>query len=102
MQNLKQHQYTLRRAYYSTSDGGEDFDFGLNRTHHAGHCFEYLRQSIMCAADSTLEPAEDIGKAFLGWGFRRQCRNYEDLMRWAEKWRAFDGLGFLAKLEDSG
>jgi len=49
----------------------------------------------MCSADSTVEPAEDA-EGFLGWGFRRQCRNYDELGEWAEKWRTFDGHGFLA------
>jgi len=88
--------YTLRRAYYSTTSGGEDFDFGLDRGRHAGHCFEYLRQSLMCAADATIEPAGEAGGGFLGWGFRRQCRDYDELGEWAEEWRAFDGHGFLA------
>jgi hypothetical protein len=90
-------QYTLRRAYYSNSSGGEDFDFGHDRAHHVGHCLEYLRQSIMCSADSALEPAENAKRGFLGWGFARQCRDYRELMAWADKWRAFDGRGFLAE-----
>ena len=122
--NFAQLQYTLRRAYYSSlspsssfpdsssssdsnsnHDGGgssggseEDFDFGLNRARHTAHCFEYLRQSIMCGADSTVEPAENAEEgAFLGWGFRRQCWDYLELKRWAERWRAFDATGFLAR-----
>lgn len=75
LQNLTRHHYTLRRAYYSTASGGEEFDFGLDRTHHTGHCFEYLRKSIMCTADSTLEPAKDAKQGLLGWGFRRLCRS---------------------------
>ena len=53
----------------------------------------------MCSADSTVEPAENAknGVEFLGWGFGRQCRDYESLKAWAEKWRAFDAHGFLAK-----
>ena len=91
-------QYTLRRAYYSSSgDRLEGFDFGLNRTSHTAHCFEYLRQTIMCSADSSVEPAEDVESGFLGWGFWRLCRDYRQLKEWAERWRAFDRLGFLAE-----
>ena len=50
----------------------------------------------MCSADPTLEPAEDARKGFLGWGFARQCKDYGELMAWADEWRAFDGRGFLA------
>ena len=93
---LTRRQYTLRRAYYSTSDGGEDFDLGFDRTMHVGHCFEYLKQSIVCDADSTLEPPEDPGQSFEGWDFQRQCRDYDQLKEWSAEWRAFDGHGFLA------
>lgn len=92
--------YTLRRAFYSTSASDlEDFDFGIDRMEHAAHCFEYLRQSLMCSADSTLEPAAVSSSAkngLLGWGFRRQCHDYDALKDWAETWRAFDAHGFLA------
>ena len=90
------YQYTLRRAYFSNTTGGEDFDFGLDRSNHTAHCFEYLRQSIICSADSTLEPAENRQTGFLGWGFKRSCSNFEELKDWAEKWKAFELHGFLA------
>ena len=75
----------------------EDFDFGIDRAPHASHCFEYLRQALMCSADSSIEPAGKRIEGFLGWGFQRQCRDYGGLMDWAEKWRAFDGHGFIAE-----
>ena len=83
--------------YADSGEELEDFDFGIDRTPHAAHCFEYLRQSLMCSADSSLEPAENARAGFLGWGFQRQCRDFRSLMVWAETWRAFDAHGFLAK-----
>ncbi|CAD6567421.1 MAG: hypothetical protein ASARMPREDX12_005823 [Alectoria sarmentosa] len=91
--------YTLRRAYYALSEDKhelEDFDFGIQRAPHAAHCFEYLRQALICSADSSIEPAGERVQGFLGWGFQRQCRDYGALMAWAEKWRAFSGHGFIA------
>ena len=90
-------QYMLRRAYYSTSEPQEleDFDFGINRTLHTSHCFEYLRQSLMCSADPSIEPAARVD-GFLGWGVQRQCRDFVELKSWAEDSRAFEGHGFLA------
>jgi len=90
------YQYTLRRAYFSNGTGGEDFDFGLDRSNQTVHCFEYLRQSITCSADSTLEPAEKRQTGFLGWGFRRGCRSYDELINWAEEFQVFEMHGFLA------
>jgi len=50
----------------------------------------------MCSADSTIEPAGFQVEVFLGWGFRRQCRDYEELKNWVEDPRVFDLSGFLA------
>lgn len=101
--------YTLRRAYFAEQAGDkelQDFDFGHDRNEHAGHCFEYLRQSLMCSADSSVEPAhveKKGGQEFLGWDVPRMCRNYDQLKNWAEERRAFDAHGFLANdLRGSG
>ena len=51
----------------------------------------------MCSADSSIEPAGERVEGFLGWGFERQCRDFDGLIAWAEKWRAFDGHGFIAE-----
>jgi hypothetical protein len=94
-------QYTIRRAYYSTTSEGnlEDFDFGKERKPHVAHCFDYLRQGILCSADSTIEPGVDTVNGFLGAGFPRQCRDFGELQDWAEDHRAFDAHGFLADME---
>jgi hypothetical protein len=58
-------------------------------TNHMTHCFDFLRQTIMCAADSNLEKVDVVGKNGLkgstGWGFERQCRNYDSLVKWVEE-----------------
>ncbi|KAI0907490.1 hypothetical protein F4823DRAFT_553520 [Ustulina deusta] len=94
--------YVLRRAYYSHSAQLQGFDFGKNRTIHAAHCFDYLEQSITCAADSTVEPGEDDPNGFLGSGFSRQCRDFEAVKEYVEKWRVFNATGFLAHGLDHG
>ncbi|KAI1341147.1 hypothetical protein F5Y15DRAFT_25745 [Xylariaceae sp. FL0016] len=50
--------------------------------HHSAHCFDYLRQSIMCAADTNLEGATDAGP---GWGSEHVCKDYEEVLRWADE-----------------
>ncbi|KAI1124345.1 hypothetical protein F5Y10DRAFT_31464 [Nemania abortiva] len=94
--------YVLRRAYYSRSDELEAFDFGKNRSYHASHCFDYLEQTITCASDSTVEPGEDDPNGFLGSGFPRQCRDFEAVKSYVEKWRVFNATGFLAHGLDHG
>lgn len=90
-------QYTIRRAFYSTSKSEdlEEFDLGKERKPHVAHCFDYLRQGILCSADSTIEPAVDSVNGFLGGGFPRHCRNFLQLKDWAEEHRAFEAHGFL-------
>jgi len=59
---------------------------------HTYHCFDYLRQAIMCSGDTTLEKAivED-GKVIAdvdGWGVQHECRNYDYIFAWAEENRS--------------
>jgi hypothetical protein len=53
--------------------------------HHAGHCFNYIRQGIMCAGDLTLEPPgnPELGKsAEQGWGIEHTCRPWGEILQW--------------------
>lgn len=47
---------------------------------HVEHCFDYLRQALMCAGDVTLEwPREEAdGRRFAvdGWGVEHQCKSW--------------------------
>lgn len=50
--------------------------------HHTVHCFDYLRQSIMCAADTSLEGKTEAGP---GWGSTHECADYDALLEWANE-----------------
>ncbi|KAI0103816.1 hypothetical protein GGR51DRAFT_242332 [Nemania sp. FL0031] len=50
--------------------------------HHSAHCFDYLRQSIMCAADTNLEGETDTGP---GWGSDHICADYDAVLAWANE-----------------
>ncbi|KAL1583315.1 hypothetical protein WHR41_08062 [Cladosporium halotolerans] len=57
--------------------------------HHSAHCFDYIRQAIMCAGDTSLEGKTEAGP---GWGSVHECVDYDALLGWAnensaEKWR---------------
>lgn len=47
---------------------------------HVGHCFDYLRQGIMCAGDLALEWPRGVGvggdRAVDGWGVVHECRSW--------------------------
>ena len=56
---------------------------------HYAHCFDYLRQGIICAADSTLEGLTPEGGS--GWGvIHRQCKDFDRLKEWADQNAAFE------------
>ena len=91
------YQYTIRRSYYSSLAGEavlQSFDNGVERYGHLAHCFDYLRQGIMCSADSSIEPLETADGS-PGSGVPRQCGDYDELKRWAEKYRVLDAQTFI-------
>lgn len=58
--------------------------------HHIGHCFDYLRQAIICCADSTLEwPSHSRSGQLLGnidgWGVTHRCRDFNAIGDYIEK-----------------
>lgn len=57
--------------------------------HHSVHCFNNLRQGLMCNADTTLEGKTKEGP---GEGSEHECVDYDALLQWANehsgmKWR---------------
>ncbi|MCJ1358910.1 MAG: hypothetical protein MMC33_008910 [Icmadophila ericetorum] len=50
---------------------------------HVYHCYDYLRQSILCQADLTLEWASYVNTSHIdGYGPPHQCRNWDDVYKW--------------------
>jgi len=77
------------------SEGGFSFEF-LGReidTYHSQHCFDYLRRSIMCAADTNLEVVDAETLVVNGWGQTKICRDYDAVLRFAERWRNSNDTG---------
>jgi hypothetical protein len=62
--------------------------------HHASHCFEYLRNSIMCSLDMTLEGAYSVYQEG-GRGQGHVCRDREEVYRWIEERRVDDRRDIL-------
>lgn len=87
-------QYSIRRAYFSAAASSQHDGQRYHEPRHMRHCFDYLRQSLMCAADSSLEPQHPYLPGVTGWGFPRRCQSYDELKVWAEHWRANDRYGF--------
>ena len=59
-----------------------DNDFvARHQQYHMGHCFDYLRQTIQCHADMTVEwvtpdPVEPWRYHVTGWDIPHQCRKW--------------------------
>lgn len=56
---------------------------------HINHCFEYLRQAIMCQGDTTLEKVitneeGEFKPEIDGWGTVHECRSWNMLFDFAE------------------
>ena len=95
-------QSAIRLGYYAALGEANVHDFDEDSTDpdaaldvlnthvdpsHVRHCFDYLRQTLMCNADTNLEVIDwQIGGS-TGWGFERHCRDYDNIVDWAERWR---------------
>lgn len=57
---------------------------------HVRHCLEYIRQSLICAADTTIEltvKAPEEGRVGVrGFGTQHVCRDFRQLVDWTSKW----------------
>ncbi|CAK1364947.1 hypothetical protein CB0940_08584 [Cercospora beticola] len=66
----------------------------LKQERHMEHCFDYLRQGIMCAGDMSLEGvivSEEENDGMLrrsgsrvvdGWGMKHQCKSWDAIMEY--------------------
>jgi len=77
--------YLVQQVQNATVSGALDQEVA----HHTAHCFDYLRQSIMCNADTSLEGKTEAGP---GWGSKHQCKDYDEVLAWANnhtvyKWK---------------
>ncbi|KAH7412779.1 hypothetical protein BKA64DRAFT_770533 [Cadophora sp. MPI-SDFR-AT-0126] len=56
---------------------------------HVNHCFDYIRQGIMCAGDMSIEAAADEGNGegphISGIGMRHDCKSWEASRTWMDE-----------------
>ncbi|KAI9172797.1 Oxidase ustYa [Paramyrothecium foliicola] len=105
-------QWSIHQSYYTDSrddENGQD-EHNHNQRHRRGeggfahmrHCFDYLRQTLMCAGDVTLEPVDPELGGVTGWDNLRVCRDYDQIKQWAEMHRVSDLRGFLETPDGHG
>lgn len=72
------------RVLHHGPDGSEYYIDPTHNSYHASHCFNYLRQSIVCNLDSTLEGAGDGSGSPDGSGQTHICRSHAHAVAWLE------------------
>ncbi|KAM0795053.1 hypothetical protein BDR22DRAFT_894522 [Usnea florida] len=78
------HCLNLLRQLHSSEDS-DDEDSQQHSRYHAKHCVEYLRQALICAADSTIEPGNATSRHVTGSGVVHECRDFDGLYAWTEQ-----------------
>ncbi|KAH8724167.1 hypothetical protein GQ44DRAFT_740603 [Phaeosphaeriaceae sp. PMI808] len=74
----------------------KDFTMDEGEIGHNDHCFNYLRNAVMCCGDTTLE-GQSQAKMFEhvagtdGTGAVHVCRNFDEIFAWAERRNITDG-----------
>lgn len=59
---------------------------GMGSEPHVRHCLDLLRQTLLCHADTTVEVVDQVKRGVSGFGVEHQCRDWEQLKEWTEKW----------------
>lgn len=82
--NIRAHTYTLQAAL-GRDNWQEIYDILLKKGEdHVFHCFDYIRQALMCAGDLTVEwpRTEPDGRRFAvdGWGITHECKSWVGLL----------------------
>ena len=85
----------IRKSLYAAAANDGAFQNRVPQLeHHWRHCFDYLRQALMCNADTTLEEMGMDHQGALGsvngWGTEHVCKDWEAMKDWAEKTRVSD------------
>ncbi|KAK1753588.1 hypothetical protein QBC47DRAFT_430365 [Echria macrotheca] len=82
--------------WYHGENDKEYLAFALSQDHmrdeHIYHCVDYIRQSIICCGDTTLEKARTVdGKLAAGvdgWDVKHQCRDFDAILEYAAAHRS--------------
>lgn len=82
--------YTVDSYHQMVISNGTKFGFkGERNDAHANHCFEYLRNQLLCMGDMTLEGSQSVLDA-TGNGQAHMCRNMDEAKEWIESRRVDD------------
>lgn len=89
--SLTRPQFTIAQTYSGLSSG---HDIPKDHHWHMIHCIAYMRQAVLCAADTALEgkattfPDDNSGSD--GWDATHVCKDYDQVKQYLEGVRAYD------------
>lgn len=80
LKHIRNHYYLSKASLTSNNTDAIQTMLLRPQEDHVHHCFDYLRQGLMCAGDLTLEwPREEAdGSRFAvdGWGITHECKSW--------------------------
>ncbi|KAI0128578.1 hypothetical protein BJ170DRAFT_622196 [Xylariales sp. AK1849] len=81
---------------YSAYSSGDQTRIPTEGTWHLAHCFDYIRQGIMCAGDVALEGRQTtFPEGFVGsdgWDAKHVCKSYDEVLDYLTENRADDAV----------
>ncbi len=92
------HKDNIRKNYFAA----QDCTATSKTDKHTVHCLDYIRQALQCHADTNLEyRVSGTGDAaFTGYSVH-ECRDFDRVFRFAEKWRVYDGKNSSERIKIS-
>ncbi|KAF7943519.1 hypothetical protein EAE96_011442 [Botrytis aclada] len=87
----------IRHIYYLNNDAAttgtvlldEELEPHMRRS-HMRHCIDFLRQSLMCCGDSSIERVNPELNGVTGWGTEHVCTNWAELQGWVGERQRLD------------
>jgi hypothetical protein len=67
----------------ATEPINRDFEQSKYMLQHGRHCIEYIRQSLMCSPDLSLEPVNGTSGNPKDWGVETTCVDFGEVEKWA-------------------
>lgn len=77
---IRDHYWKLLDAILDDDENLKDLAKTIESSHHINHCYDYIRQSLQCSGDMSLEwpRTEPDGQRFVvdGWNIPHQCKSW--------------------------
>lgn len=86
---IRDHYWKLLDAILDDDENLKDLAKTIESSHHINHCYDYIRQSLQCSGDMSLEwpRTEPDGQRFVvdGWNIPHQCKSWVSCIIWQHR-----------------